>query len=159
VSGRTIVLPEIGEIPLSGVLRSELTEHLRTEMARYVRDPVVESRSLIRLEILGAVGTQGFYTLPSDLLLSDAIMIAGGPANNAAIEKVTVERAGRLIWDEQPLRAAVIEGRTLDQLSLRAGDSILVPEERSVWEKVRSGMVVLTALSSLFLIGSRTGIF
>ena len=46
--GRVLRLPTIGDVSLAGVLRSELEPHLLATMAKYLRDPVVRARSLIR---------------------------------------------------------------------------------------------------------------
>jgi protein involved in polysaccharide export with SLBB domain len=130
VSGRKIILPEIGEVPLHGVLRSELQQHMTDQIARYIRNPVVEARSLIRIQVRGAVRNPGFFMAPSDMLLADAIMLAGGPAQNARTDRARVERSGQTIWDGERLQTAMVEGRTLDQLSIQAGDDIVLPETR-----------------------------
>lgn len=154
VAGRVLVLPAIGEVPLDGVLRAELQDHLAQHIARFIRDPVVRARSLIRLEVIGAVAQQGFYTIPSDILVSDALMLAGGPATNADLERVRVERNRQVIWSSDRLRRAMQEGRTLDQLSIRAGDGIIVPE-RSGGSWWRTGLMVLTGVSTAILAASR----
>ncbi|MEJ2503783.1 MAG: polysaccharide biosynthesis/export family protein, partial [Gemmatimonadota bacterium] len=77
--GSTLLIEGMGEISVAGVLRSEIEGYLQEELERYIRDPVVRARPTIRLSILGAVGNPGFYNLPSTALLSDAIMMAGGP--------------------------------------------------------------------------------
>lgn len=128
-TGRKITLPLIGEISLQGVLRSELESHLTREIGRYIREPVVRARSLIRISVLGAVGQPGFYTVPAEALFEQILMTAGGPASNAKLTEVRIERGTRNIWEGEPLQQAIIEGRTVDQLSLRAGDRIVVPEE------------------------------
>src|SRR5690606_31855998 len=102
-----LVLPAIGEVPLEGVLRAELQDHLAQHIGRFIRDPVVRARSLIRLEVIGAVAQQGFYTIPSDILVSDALMLAGGPATNADVERVRVERNRQVIWSSDRLRRAM----------------------------------------------------
>jgi protein involved in polysaccharide export with SLBB domain len=154
-----IVLPEIGSIPLAGVLRSELQAHLATQIARFIRDPVVHARSLVRIEIMGAVGSPGFYTVPSDMLVSDALMLAGGPQASAQLDKTRIERGDEVIWEAEDLREAVIEGRTLDQLSVRAGDGIFVPQQSSRLTKLRNGVVILSGLTSLIVIAQRLGLF
>lgn len=155
VAGRSIVLPAIGEVPLDGVLRSELQAHLHDHIARFIRDPVVRARSLIRLEIMGAVVNQGFYTVPSDVLVSDALMLAGGPLPVANLDEITIDRGAGTIWSGERLRAAVQEGRTLDQLSIRAGDAIRVPAESAGFDYVRNGIMILTGISTIFLLGER----
>ena len=148
VSGRVLVLPALGEVPVAGVLRSELQDHLRREIGRYIRDPVVRARSLIRLEVIGAVVAQGFYSIPSDILVSDALMQAGGPAVNADVEKIRVERNRQVIWSSDRLRRAMQEGRTLDQLSIRAGDGIIVPERSTGESWWRTGLMILSGVGT-----------
>lgn len=155
VAGRMLVLPAIGEVSVAGVLRSELQDHLSREIARYIRDPVVRARSLIRLEVIGAVGAQGFYTIPSDILITDALMQAGGPAANADIEKIRIERNRQVIWSSDRLRRAMQEGRTLDQLSIRAGDGIIIPERAGGEGWWRTGLMILTGLGTAFVAAER----
>lgn len=127
--GRVLRLPTLGEIPLAGVLRSELDEHLRRQISRYIREPVVTARSLVRISITGQVRQPGFYVVPAESLLSDALMAAGGPSATAKLSAIRVERGAERVWEGEPLRQAMVEGRTLDQMSIRAGDQVVVPAE------------------------------
>lgn len=124
---RTLEFPEIGQISLQGVLRSELEGHLTEELGRYLRDPRVRASSLVRIAVLGSVGSPGFYTLPASVLLEDALMSAGGPAGGADVENIEIRRGQGILWEGDLLQRAMVEGRTLDQLSLQAGDRIMVP--------------------------------
>ncbi|MBA2243780.1 MAG: polysaccharide biosynthesis/export family protein [Gemmatimonadetes bacterium] len=124
---RTLDLPTLGVVPMQGVLRSELQDHLAQYVSRHVRNPVVRASSMIRVSILGAVGQPGFYVLPSDEVLTEALMAAGGPGQEATLTRIRIERGSQRIWDGAALQQAIIEGRTLDQLNLRAGDKIVVP--------------------------------
>ncbi|NNG16368.1 MAG: polysaccharide biosynthesis/export family protein, partial [Gemmatimonadales bacterium] len=63
--GRTITLPNIPDISLHGVLRSEVEEHLSAELSKYLREPTVEAVALIRIAILGSVGRPGYYAVPA----------------------------------------------------------------------------------------------
>jgi polysaccharide export outer membrane protein len=148
-ANRSIILPEIGTVPLNGVLRAELQTHLTSHLAKFINHPVVYARSLVRLEVVGAVLRPGFYVVPSDVLLTDALMLAGGPLSRADLEKIRVERSGTVIWTGDRLRDAVIEGRTLDQLSIRAGDSIHVPESSSALEGARNVIFLVGGLASI----------
>lgn len=155
VAGRLIVLPEIGRIPVEGVLRSELQTHLTEQIGRFIRDPVVQVRALVRVQILGAVGSPGFYPVPSDLLITDVLMLAGGPEASAKIEGIEIRRGTEVIWEAEGLREALIEGRTLDQLSVRAGDSIFVPEQRSGLASIQNIILMLSGLASLALLAAQ----
>ena len=128
-AGRVLALPIVGPVDLTGVLRSELEPHLQQVIAKYVRAPTVHARSLIRIAVLGEVGRPGFYTLPSETVLTDALMVAGGPSKGAKIRGVRILRGDATVWDGEPLRQAMAAGRTLDQLSLIAGDEIEVPAQ------------------------------
>ncbi|MFO7260824.1 MAG: SLBB domain-containing protein [bacterium] len=151
--GRVLILPVIGEIPLRGVLRSELEEHLRKSLARYIVEPRVHATSTIRISILGQVNQPGFYTVPSEMLLTEALMLAGGPAQNAELTKIYIERGNDRIWGGEALQAAIIEGRTLDQLNLRAGDRIIVPgNNQNRWNTIRDVLFVLPPVVALLTV-------
>lgn len=125
---RTLDLPNVGEVPLRGVLRSELEEHLSEQIGRVIRNPIVRAESFIRVSIMGAVSRPGFYVVPADQVLTDALMAAGGPGQGAQLTRMRIERGNERIWGGNALQQAIVEGRTLDQLNLRAGDKIVVPE-------------------------------
>jgi polysaccharide export outer membrane protein len=126
--GRVINLPGIGSIPLAGVLRSELNGYLATQIGRFVRNPVVHTKSLIRVSVVGGVSKPGYYTVPTEALVSDVMMQAGGPTTNAKLLEIKILRGRETLWDGDRLQQAIAEGRTLDALSLQAGDRIEVPE-------------------------------
>jgi protein involved in polysaccharide export with SLBB domain len=156
VVGPKIVLPEIGEVPMTGVLRSELQPYLTSHLSRFLVSPVVHARSLIRIEILGMVGRPGFYMIPSDMLLSETLMQAGGPGASAALDKVKIQRGKEVIWKGDRLREAMIEGRTLDQLSIRAGDGIHVPASAGRFPAFGKVMGAVTTAASFFWLLRRT---
>jgi protein involved in polysaccharide export with SLBB domain len=124
--GPVVVLGLFGEISLAGVLRSELQTHLTRELSRHIREPVVYSRSMIRLAIDGQIGMPGFYVLPADMLLGEALMSAGGPAADADMNKIRVFRGESILLTGDAIADAIVDGRSLDQLNLRAGDRIEV---------------------------------
>ena len=149
--GREITVGGMGRISLTGVLRSDLQSHLTREIGRFMRNPVIRTTSLIRLSIQGRVGRPGFYVIPATALLGEVIMQAGGPGQGADLENVQVERSGEVLLDGAELQAAFAEGRSVDQLNLRAGDQITVPgtTTSSIWSLV--GRYALIFASTLFL--------
>jgi polysaccharide export outer membrane protein len=124
--GQIIELPTIGRVELRGVLRSELEEHLTREIARYVRNPTVSARSFVRIRVEGEVGQPGFYNVPSEALITDIITLAGQVTTEADLGKIQVVRSGELFWDNEELGPEIIEGRTVDQLGIQAGDRLIV---------------------------------
>ena len=137
--GAQLTLPLVGAVPLAGVLRSELHEYLTRRLAQNLRDPEVRTRSFVRLSIQGAVTHPGYYGVPADALLSDALMAAGGTMQEANVARLRIERDGKPIWDGKALQQAIAEGRTLDDAGLVAGDQFIVRRRRgaSAGEVVR----------------------
>jgi protein involved in polysaccharide export with SLBB domain len=144
---RSILIPGVGAVPLRGVLRSELDDYLSNYLGQYVRNPRVRAGSTIRLMVLGSVGSPGFYSVPSHALVTDVIAAAGGTGANSRLTRIRIERDGRRLMSESELQDAIIEGRTLDQLNVRAGDRVVVPEARSV--QVREILSWTGAISSV----------
>jgi protein involved in polysaccharide export with SLBB domain len=144
--GIGLTLPAIGEISLGGVLRSELQPYLTRRLGENLRDPVVRAHAYIRLSIIGAVARPGYYGVPADALLSDALMAAGGPTADAKLEKLRIERDGRRIWEGKQLQQAIAQGRTIDDAGLMAGDQYVVPGKgrTSTGDVLRFGAFVLT---------------
>jgi protein involved in polysaccharide export with SLBB domain len=132
--GVVLKLPNLPDISLMGVLRSEAEERIRKTIAAYLRDPEVQVSSLVRVGILGQMVRPGYYQLPSDALLSDALMAAGGPAPTASPDRIVVRHGGDVLWTEDNVRDFLAGGATLAQLDLHSGDEILVQErDRHDW--------------------------
>ena len=127
--GPVIALPDLGDVSLYGVLRAELDGHLTAFIERFVRRPTVAARPLIPLTVVGGVVAPGFYTVPTDGLFTDILTFAGGPSVNAKINDIEVERDGETLYDKVYIAQAIVEGRTIDHLSLQAGDQIVVPQD------------------------------
>jgi protein involved in polysaccharide export with SLBB domain len=129
-AGKMLELPLMPEIPLTGVLRAELQPYLEGKIAQYVRNPTVEVTPLLRVAILGGVGSPGYYNLPADILLSDAVMLAGGPSGSMKLDESKVERLGVEIYDADAVQQALNQGVTLDRLSLVGGDVVEIGEDK-----------------------------
>jgi len=143
VAGPTLRLPNIGEISLAGVRRRDLEAHLSRELGRYINDPVLQARALIRVSVAGEVVRPGYYAVPIDLVLADALMLAGGATTSARVERLSIERGNSSIWRGNALQTAIARGATLDELGIRAGDRIQVPgkgDAESTWRIV--GIIV-----------------
>jgi len=143
--GGQLTLPLIGSVPLEGVLRSELQDYLTGRLAQNVRDPEVQTRAFVRLSIQGAVIHPGYYGVPAEALLSDALMAAGGTMPEANLARMRIERDGKPIWEGKALRQAIAEGHTLDGAGLVAGDQVIVPRRggSTAGEMLRVGGALL----------------
>jgi polysaccharide export outer membrane protein len=150
VTGPALRLPDIGEISLADVPRSDVETYLARELGRYIKDPTVEARALIRISVVGEVTRPGFYAVPIDLVLPDALMLAGGATTDARIDRVSVMRGKTALLDEGALQAAIARGATLDELGMRAGDRIQVPngQRNDPESKWRVAGLILTGLAT-----------
>ena len=125
--GPALALPVVGTVPLAGVLRSELADRITAAVDTVYRQASVSVEVLTRIAVLGGVNKQGFYALPKDALLEDAIGAAGGLAVGANLAATRIERGRDVLWPQDSVLVALRERRTITQLGLRAGDRITVP--------------------------------
>jgi protein involved in polysaccharide export with SLBB domain len=128
--GKLLPLPRMGDVPLEGVLRSELGGAISRHLAKFLRDSSVNAIPLVRLAVLGQVQRPGFYYTPADVLLSDMLMKAGGPAPGADLGQMIIRRSGDTIWNARDTRTAMSDGLSIERLHLRAGDEIYVGEQK-----------------------------
>ena len=125
--GPALTLPEIGEIPLIGVRRADVEAYLGRELARYLKEPVVHAKALIRLSIMGDVEHPGFYFVPADAVLADALMQAGGLTRDAKVREMRIERGGKPLLEGDSLQLAFARGLTVEQAGVRDDDRFVVP--------------------------------
>ncbi len=151
-SGRLVDVPVVGALGLDGVLRSELQGVMEEHLSNYLRSPRVRTQALIRLSVIGEVGSPGFYVVPADVLVTDVLMLAGGPSRDANVTNLRVERGSARIWEGEAMELAVIQGRTLDQMNIQAGDRIVVPRggaQRDNWERIGLVATVVGSVSAI----------
>jgi protein involved in polysaccharide export with SLBB domain len=153
-------MPDLPEIPLRGVLRSEIKDYLTEYLRRLFKDQTVQVIPTIRLTILGGVGNPGFYQLPADTPLPDAIMKAGGPGQATKLEESVIRRGQEELWGEEEVAKAITAGLTLDQLNLRAGDELVVGQEtqRNWTQTLRTYALIPGLILSLAALGKLFGI-
>jgi protein involved in polysaccharide export with SLBB domain len=129
-AGKVLQFPGMDDMPLEGLLRSELETKLSAHLAKYLRDPSVRATPLVRLGVIGRITRPGFYYTAPDVILPDVIMLAGGPGQDADLNKITIRRGATIIWNAVDTRTALSEGISLDRLHLRAGDEIEIGVQR-----------------------------
>lgn len=144
VTGPAIVLPAIGTVSLAGIHRGDITPYLATTLGRYLRHPVVHARALLRVEVVGEVLRPGFYAMPTDALLSDAMMEAGGLTRDAKFASLSIARQDSVIWEGDRLQSAIVHGRTLDELGLQSGDALIVPRRHDPESTARIVGILVT---------------
>jgi protein involved in polysaccharide export with SLBB domain len=148
--GPAVALPGLGAFPLSGVRRGDVEGYLAGQLARYLVHPVVHARALVRVGVLGELTRPGFYALPADALVSDALMAAGGLTRDARFGQLHVDRDGHPFLSGGDLQAAITRGETLDHLGLHSGDAIVVPRRRDTATLVQILGLAITVPAAIY---------
>ncbi len=142
-----VSVANLPDVSLAGVLRSELDERMSAHVARYLRNVVVRTSVLTRVAILGAVRNPGFYYASPDRPISDLVMVAGGPADQANLNELEVSRGATKLLKSQDSKQAVKEGKTLEQLDVQSGDEVKIPIKRKInWQTVVQMAFVISSL-------------
>lgn len=145
--GQIAEIPNVGEITLAGVLRSELQQHLEQEIGRYLKNAQVRSSALMRLAVLGSIAKPGYYQFPADIALSDAVMRAGGPSSVADMRRSTIARDTLLLFGGRDVANAASDGFTLDQLGLHSGDILTLGEKKTTsWLSIAQTMTYVLSI-------------
>jgi protein involved in polysaccharide export with SLBB domain len=147
--GPALELPAIGRLSLAGVGRGEIEPYLKEQLGRYLKSPMVRARVLIRVGMLGELTRPGYYNLPTDALISDALTDAGGPTKDSRMPKATVVRAGATVVKSDSLSRAIAAGLTIGQVGLRSGDDLLVPrmaDPERVWRIIAIVVTIPAAI-------------
>jgi protein involved in polysaccharide export with SLBB domain len=147
-SGRTLQLPNLPEISLKGVLRSELRSFLTGKVAEHIRNPQVDAVALIRVAVLGAVNRPGFYNVPAETPAAEVVMIAGGPSQNTDLKKVEVRRGETVVIPRDAMTTAFAAGTSIDQLNVHGGDQIVIGQKSGGWRGTIQTVGLFTGLLS-----------
>lgn len=145
VEGPRIVAQGIGEIPLRGVLRSELTERVTTAIVEVVRNGTVTVRPLVRLGVFGSVVSPGYLAVPAETTVDQLLGLAGGPSAEAAPEKFRLVRGDTVLVAGAAVLEAIAAGRTIVDLQLRDGDLLVVDPRSPPWDRA-STLQILTII-------------
>lgn len=122
----TITAPNVDPISLQGVLRSEIEPYLQEQLKKYLRDPKVTVRTLVRISVAGEVTRPGFYDLAPESPASDAVISGGGLSAAGDPQRVVVRRLGAVIYDRDQVREFFVRGTSLDQMGIQTGDEFSV---------------------------------
>lgn len=159
--GRVLTLGTLPDIPMRGVLRAEAEQYLTEQVGRYIRDPQIKVRPLIRLTFMGGIRQPGFYQMDADIMLSDALMQAGGIGNSTDLKRSKILRGDDELMDGETFAKSVADGVSLDQLNLRAGDVIEVGTQNNKdwFTTLRTFAVIPALIISTYGVGKLFGIF
>ena len=129
-----IFVPKVGPITLSGLTISEATRRVRGSLGAIYEglyDGSVQMKlSLgsirsIQVNVMGEVGHQGTYTLPSLATLFHALHVSGGINNLGTLRSIKLYRSGKL-YSEVDVYDFILNGKSDSDIALREGDLISV---------------------------------
>ena len=100
-ANRAIELPNIGAVPLQGILRSELQAHMEEVLSHYLKSPEITTTSLIRIAVIGQVARPGFLYLSATSVAADAFAAAGGLTPSSDLKKTKITRNGQTLIEGQ----------------------------------------------------------
>jgi polysaccharide export outer membrane protein len=128
-----ISLPLLNDVQATGLTPSQLRDRIVEESKKYVEDPnvtvVVKQINSRKVFITGEVRKAGPVPLTGPTTVLQMLSIAGGLADFAKSEKITIVRNenGKLVSFRFNYKE-VIEGKKLAQnIELKPGDTIIVP--------------------------------
>ena len=132
-----VVLPRLGELQVASIPGDSLRRFLTDRYRVYLNNPSIDVLVLRRVSVTGAVKNPGVYPLDPTLTISNAIALAGGPADDGKRDKVEIRRGGKVIVAD--LRNDVV----IADSPIQSGDQLYVPTKawltRNTW--VFSGVV------------------
>ncbi|WP_028021836.1 SLBB domain-containing protein [Enterovibrio calviensis] len=104
------------------------------------------------IRVLGAVNKPGRYTFDDHMTILDLLAEAGGPSNNAYIERITVVNVSCCRDQAKTFNLSEFSrtARFQDLPVLRVGDTVYVPtKEESTAEKIRQGITDVFQLAGI----------
>ena len=142
-SNGDISMPIIGKIKVAGHTTEGLIELLKTQYSPYLEDPFITVIPLIRVTMQGAFNRPGAYRIDPKSSLWELVEMAGGPRENCALNKMWVERGGKIV--NKKLLASFEKGYSLEDIGIESGDQILAPARggfglRDILDYINFGM-------------------
>ena len=125
-----IYLPQVGRIHVTGSAFSELSQQIRSQIARIFRnfDLTVDLGQLrsIQIFVVGQARRPGAYTVSSLSTLVNALFASGGPSVQGSMRDIQLKREGKVISNFD-LYDLLIRGDKSKDARLLPGDVIFIP--------------------------------
>lgn len=155
-----VTIAGLPEIPVRGVLFSELEAYLQGQIDRYVRNARITAAPLMSIGVLGSVSRPGYYLLPHTATITDALMASGGPIAEADASGVRLQHGGRDRWSRNQMIAAMQSQLSLTTLGATDGDVLIVGRQAPPIDRTflfaAAGLVLQLVLTFTVLRGGGT---
>jgi protein involved in polysaccharide export with SLBB domain len=125
-----IFLPQVGPVHVAGLLYSDLTAHLRSEMGRVYRNfdlsADIGQIHSVQVYVSGQARRPGVYTVSSLSTLLSAIFASGGPSLQGSMRDIQLRRGSKVVTSFD-LYDMLINGDKSKDVMLQSGDVIFIP--------------------------------
>lgn len=130
----SIQFPLIGSVRVAGKTSDEMRKFLEQELAVYVKEPKVTVQVLfngsIRYHLLGQFSEPGLKFSDRPVRLLEAISLGGSVVlERASLRTAYVAREGRRLPID--FRRLIIEGDLKQNIKLKTGDIVIIPDKSS----------------------------
>lgn len=139
--GGAIGDPFYADVNVSGLSVDQARERIRNHIARIEADPMVWVEPILRVVVMGEVRQPNLYPVRYPTTLGQAIAQAGGPTEDARLDRVQFVRGG--VPQVIDLRSPASPHARIVLLS---GDEIVVPRRST---RFRDSLVPISTLASL----------
>ena len=124
-----ITIPQVGPIPVAGLTFEQMSKHLIKQSEQFVGaniDVTMGALKSMQIFVLGDVKRPGAYTIGSFATITDALLIAGGPAGIGTMRNIQLRRKDKVITTFD-LYDLLLKGDKSNDTILQAGDVVFVP--------------------------------
>ncbi len=135
----TVQMPLIGTVLLQGLTLEAARNLIAARLNEFIKDPEVLVSLLaqrpVRVTITGEVTRPGFYPVPGNAQISDALRAAGGTSFLADLRNLEVRRtlaSGVVVSQIVDVLTPLQVGAPPPNLRLEDGDVVIVPYQRSL---------------------------
>lgn len=147
-----VYLPLVRSVELAGLSEAEIRERLTSLYREFYEDPLIMVKVKLGVNVTGAVGQPGRYSLDPSFTLFDALGAAAGMQHDGDRSEVELIRDGRrhIIDVDDALVTANAES-----LRLRSGDWIYVPRRFWTLQRVATYATITVLLLQIITIATR----
>jgi len=133
----TIAVRLVGELPVVGLTKAQLTELLTARLGVYIRSKVTLTVSVIdkaaqNVTVLGAVERQGNYPATTEVPLLQIIAAAGGSTPESDLRHIRVFRKGDFSRHIEVDLSQNMDRNPGDLPKVGPGDTVYVPKEENI---------------------------
>lgn len=120
-----IFMPFVGLIQVANLTPDDAGNLIKQKYERFLSDPFIYIRPLIRVTLRGHVRRPGSYRVDPKSSFWDLMKSADGPLTEADLEKMYVERGGQKVIEN--LLQAFERAYSLSDVGVISGDQIVFP--------------------------------